>query len=154
LFRASIVGTAIRCAGQWRQDPTVKPILFSIRDISVEGIGLRVERPATELPPTGTVMKDVYLDFGDLGNITTNLEIRTVIPLAGQPLLPAATNDEDGAEGDTAAPAPAVPAMARPGLSGQDPLTHLGAVFVALNGRQEAWLQQVVWRLEKARAAV
>jgi flagellar brake protein len=150
LFRASIIGTAVRCAGQWRPDTSVKPILFSIRDISVEGIGLRVERTAAELPGADTVMEDVYLDFGDFGNITTNLQIRTVIPLSGQPLPQTAAASAEG-QGD-AADASAAP-TARRGLSGQDPLTHIGAEFVALNGRQEAWLQQVVWRLEKARAA-
>jgi c-di-GMP-binding flagellar brake protein YcgR len=153
LFRASIIGTSVRCAGQWRPDPTVKPTLFSIRDISVEGIGLRVNRPANELPASGTIMEEVYLDFGDFGNITTNLQICTVIPLSGQPL------SQDG----QAAPAPGSPVTAptgpvtvappRPALGGQDVLTHLGALFVGLNGRQEAWLQQVVWRLEKARTA-
>ncbi|OZI60328.1 flagellar brake protein [Bordetella genomosp. 11] len=142
LFRASIIGTTVRCAGQWRPDPKSKPILFAIRDISVEGIGLRVERLATELPAAGAIMEEVYLDFGDFGNITTDLQVRTVIPLSGQP-LPA--TDENPA--DAAAPA------LRPSLSIQDPLTHIGAEFAALNGRQEAWLQQVVWRLEKARAA-
>jgi hypothetical protein len=27
----------------------------------------------------------------------------------------------------------------------------VGAAFLTLDGRQETWLQQVVWRLEKAR---
>lgn len=147
LFRASIIGTAVRCAGQWRPDPKSKPILFSIRDISVEGIGLRVERLATELPAAGVVMEEVYLDFGDFGNITTDLQVRTVIPLSGQPLGQA---DADAPE-QTGAAVPAPAASVRPGLSSQDPLTHIGAEFAALNGRQEAWLQQVVWRLEKAR---
>jgi c-di-GMP-binding flagellar brake protein YcgR len=154
LFRASIIGTAVRCAGQWRPDTTVKPILFSVRDISVEGIGLRVEKPASALPAAGTVMEDVYLDFGDFGNITTKLQIRTVIPLSGQPLPHIATDSADGAkDGSARMDSPPAPSTARPGLSGQDALTHIGAEFVALNGRQEAWLQQVVWRLEKARAA-
>lgn len=152
LFRASVIGTAVRCAGQWRPDPASKPILFSIRDISVEGIGLRVERLAAELPPAGALMEDVHLDFGDLGNMTTQLRIRTVIPLSGQPLPQAAEDGADAARAGTGE-APAAPAL-RPSLSIQDPLTHIGAEFAALNGRQEAWLQQVVWRLEKARAAI
>ena len=28
-------------------------------------------------------------------------------------------------------------------------MSHLGAVFLNLDARQENWLQQVVWRLEK-----
>jgi c-di-GMP-binding flagellar brake protein YcgR len=149
LFRASVIGTAVRCAGQWRPDSTVKPILFTIRDISVEGIGLRVERPATVLPIAGKIMEDVYLDFGDFGNITTDLRVCTVIPLSGQPLPQAA--EDASAQADTAAQAAPAP-VPRPNLLTGDPLTHIGAEFPALNGRQEAWLQQVVWRLEKARA--
>ncbi|OZI21310.1 flagellar brake protein [Bordetella genomosp. 9] len=143
LFRASIIGTAVRCAGQWRPDLASKPVLFTIRDISVEGIGLRVERPASEMPAEGAIMRDVYLDFGDFGNMTTDLQVRTVIPLSGQP-MPQAT--------DEAQPGAAEPVTIRPSLTLQDPLTHIGAEFAALSGRQEAWLQQVVWRLEKARA--
>ncbi|ARP84496.1 flagellar brake protein [Bordetella genomosp. 8] len=143
LFRASIIGTAVRCAGQWRPDLASKPVLFTIRDISVEGIGLRVERPASEMPAEGAIMQDVYLDFGDFGNMTTDLQVRTVIPLSGQP-LPQATDDAQAGAAEMV--------TLRPSLTLQDPLTHIGAEFAALSGRQEAWLQQVVWRLEKARA--
>jgi len=34
-------------------------------------------------------------------------------------------------------------------LTGEPPVSHVGALFMNLNARQENWLQQVVWRLEK-----
>ncbi|ARP90908.1 flagellar brake protein [Bordetella genomosp. 9] len=152
LFRASIVGTSMRCAAQWRPTPALKPILFTIRDISVEGIGLRAERPVAELPERGSIMEDVYLDFGDFGNITTDLEVRNVIPLGGQAPADGAAGPHEGTPADAAGPG-APPAQPRRILGADKPLSHIGAVFVALSGRQEAWLQQVVWRLEKARTA-
>jgi c-di-GMP-binding flagellar brake protein YcgR len=142
MFRASVGGNTIRCAGHWRPQPTAKPILFTLRDVSVDGVGLRISRAAADLPVQGAKMEDVYLDFGDFGNMTTDLEIRTVIPLSGQPLVVAGTADE----ADTAAASAPAPAK------GAEPLTHVGAAFVTLDGRQETWLQQVVWRLEKARS--
>ncbi len=153
MFRASITGNSLRCGGHWRPTPGAKPVVFTVRDISVDGVGLRINRAVDDLPAPGTTMEDVYLDFGDFGNITTDLEIRTLIPLAGQPLKPtpdpAAGTDTATDGAPVAPPAPAaVPARAR----GDDPLTHIGAAFMILDGRQETWLQQVVWRLEKARA--
>jgi flagellar brake protein len=161
MFRASISGNNVRCGGHWRTTPGAKPTMFTLRDISVDGVGLRINRAVADLPAPGSKMEDVYLDFGDFGNITTDLEIRTLIPLAGQPLKPAqdeeAAQADDAAAGlqDAAAAAPAVtpkPAPSTPARTkGEDPLTHIGAAFLILDGRQETWLQQVVWRLEKAR---
>ena len=34
-------------------------------------------------------------------------------------------------------------------LTGEPPMSHVGAVFLNLDARQENWLQKVVWRLEK-----
>ena len=34
-------------------------------------------------------------------------------------------------------------------LTGEPPVSHLGAIFLNLDARQENWLQQVVWRLER-----
>ncbi|WP_233234693.1 flagellar brake protein [Bordetella sp. LUAb4] len=179
MFRASIAGNSVRCGGHWRPSAGAKPIVFTLRDISVDGVGLRINRAVGDLPAPGSKMEDVYLDFGDFGNITTDLEIRTLIPLAGQPLKPAggepAAQGNDaaaaGAQGSTpgtagaagaagaavASAAPvAAPARVAPAatvrVKGEDPLTHVGAAFLILDGRQETWLQQVVWRLEKARS--
>ncbi|ALM83171.1 hypothetical protein [Bordetella sp. N] len=177
MFRASIGGNNVRCGGHWRPTAGAKPIVLTLRDISVDGVGLRINRAVADLPGPGSKMEDVYLDFGDFGNITTDLEIRTLIPLAGQPLQP--TAEEEAAQAEAAgvaagaqgapgvagvAAAGAAPAAAatpvrvapaniagRGGKKGEDPLTHIGAAFLILDGRQETWLQQVVWRLEKAR---
>ncbi|MFC4274254.1 flagellar brake protein [Achromobacter aloeverae] len=169
MFRASITGNSVRCGGHWRPAPGAKPIVFTVRDISVDGVGLRINRAVEDLPPPGTKMEDVYLDFGDFGNITTDLEIRTLIPLAGQPLKPetdaeklaaadglAATSVAPQVDAQEASDAKGSPKASTKGntkgsITGEDPLTHVGAAFLILDGRQETWLQQVVWRLEKAR---
>lgn len=160
MFRASIAGNSVRCGGHWRPAPGAKPVVFTLRDISVDGVGLRINRAVADLPAPGSKMEDVYLDFGDFGNITTDLEIRTLIPLAGQPLKPAsneqaapATDAAAGLPGAAAVPAaaPAAAQVTPARVKGEEPLTHVGAAFLILDGRQETWLQQVVWRLEKAR---
>ena len=45
---------------------------------------------------------------------------------------------------------PDEPAPRHVSLTGEPPVSHLGAIFLNLDARQENWLQQVVWRLEKA----
>ena len=53
--------------------------------------------------------------------------------------------DPAGTASEPAAPAKPAPA------AGEAPISHVGASFVDLNARQENWLQQIVWRLEKHR---
>ncbi|PJM68145.1 flagellar brake protein [Achromobacter ruhlandii] len=135
MFRASLVTHANRCQASWRPAPTDKPISFSVRDISVDGVGLRAELAVQALPQRGTVLEDVQLDFGELGKLNAHLEVRNVYPISGQPMTQAASPDE--------------PAPTHVSLTGEPPMSHLGAVFLNLDARQENWLQQVVWRLEK-----
>lgn len=106
-----------------------------MRDISVDGVGLRAELAVQALPQRGTVLEDVQLDFGELGKLNAHLEVRNVYPISGQPMTQAASPDE--------------PAPTHVSLTGEPPMSHLGAVFLNLDARQENWLQQVVWRLEK-----
>jgi hypothetical protein len=106
-----------------------------VRDISVDGVGLRAGMEAGALPQRGTVMENVQLDFGELGRISANLEVRNVYPVSGQPMT-------QGANPEEAAPR-------HVSLTGEPPVSHLGAVFLNLDARQENWLQQVVWRLER-----
>ena len=54
-----------------------------------------------------------------------------------------AADDRAGADPDE-------PAPRHVSLTGEPPVSHLGAIFLNLDARQENWLQQVVWRLEKA----
>lgn len=135
MFRASLVSSASRSHASWRPEPAAKPISFSVRDISVDGVGLRVELAVPTLPQRGAVLEDVQLDFGELGKLNANLEVRNVYPVSGQPMIQAASPDE--------------PAPTHVSLTGEPPLSHVGAVFLNLDARQENWLQQVVWRLEK-----
>ncbi len=135
MFRASLAASVGRCQASWRPAPTEKPISFSVRDISVDGVGLRVGMAVQALPERGTVLEDVQLDFGDLGQLSARLQVRNVYPISGQPMTQASSPDE--------------PAPTHVSLTGEPPMSHLGAVFLDLNARQENWLQQVVWRLEK-----
>ena len=156
LFRALVSGPALRCSGHWRPASAAPPLPFTLFDVSVEGVGLRVQAAVADLPQPGAAMRDVYLDFGEFGNMTATLQVRTLIPLSGQPLdkrddTPTPESQalhEDG----TAAPA-AVSSAPQAGLrDNEPPLSHIGAAFAGLDGRATTWLQQVVWRLEKARA--
>ena len=135
MFRASLITNANRCQASWQPDPTEKPISFSVRDLSVDGVGLRVEMAVQALPERGSVLEDVRLDFGDLGKLSAHLQVRNVYPISGQPMVQADSPDE--------------PAPTHVSLTGEPPMSHLGAVFLNLDARQENWLQQVVWRLEK-----
>jgi len=138
MFRASMISSASRCFASWQPAAADKPVGFTIRDISVDGVGLRVGLPVGLLPASGTVMEDVQLDFGDLGKLNADLEVRNVYPVSGQPMAVADNPDSP----DDSAPK-------HVSLTGEPPVSHLGALFLNLNARQENWLQQVVWRLEK-----
>lgn len=135
MFRATMIASVSRCFATWQPAPGQKPISFTMRDISVEGVGLRASLAVPALPPRGTVMEDVQLDFGDLGKFSADLEVRNVYPVSGQPMA----QPEDPEES----------APRHVSLTGEPPLSHLGALFLNLDARQENWLQQVVWRLEK-----
>ena len=137
MFRASLITSANRCEATWLPEAQAKPLAFTVRDISVDGVGLRVGLAAPELPQRGEVLEGVQMNFGDLGRLVANLEVRNVYPVSGQPMIaPGADPDE--------------PAPRHVSLTGEPPVSHLGAIFLNLDARQENWLQQVVWRLEKA----
>lgn len=135
MFRASLIAASNYCEAAWQPEAKQKPYTFTVRDISVDGVGLRAKLAVRELPERGSVMEDVQLDFGDLGKLSANLEVRNVYPISGQPMIQADSPDD-------AAPK-------HLSLTGEPPMSHLGAVFLNLDARQENWLQQVVWRLEK-----
>lgn len=135
MFRASIIASSSRCLASWKPAPTAKPLEFTVRDISVDGVGLRAPLEAAALPERGTVMQGVQLDFGELGKFSADLEVRNVYPVSGQPIIQAGNPDDS--------------APKHLSLTGEPPLSHLGALFLNLDARQENWLQQMVWRLEK-----
>ena len=155
LFRALVSGPALRCSGHWRPASAAQPLPFTLFDVSVEGVGLRIQAAVADLPQPGATLRDVYLDFGEFGNMTASLAVRTLIPLSGQPMddQAAPPTPEGQAQRDDAAGAPvSAPAPPTAGAPKEPPLSHIGAAFVGLDGRATNWLQQVVWRLEKARA--
>lgn len=135
MFRASMIPSANRCVATWQSAPTEKLLGFTVRDISVDGVGLRIDLPVSVLPESGSVMEGVELDFGELGKFSADLEVRNVYPVSGQPMTRPENPDDE--------------APKHLSLTGEPPLSHLGALFLNLNARQENWLQQVVWRLEK-----
>jgi c-di-GMP-binding flagellar brake protein YcgR len=135
MFRASLIASASRCNAAWQASPQDKPHHFAVRDISVDGVGLRAGVEVGALPERGAVMENVQLDFGELGKISASLEVRNVYPVSGQPMVQA------GDPGDAA--------PRHVSLTGEPPVSHLGAIFLNLDARQENWLQQVVWRLER-----
>ncbi|AUA57568.1 Predicted glycosyltransferase [Achromobacter spanius] len=135
MFRASLVTGAGQCRASWQPDAKTKPFQFTVRDISVDGVGLRAALAVPELPERGTVLEDVQLDFGELGKLSANLEVRNIYPISGQPMIQPDSPDD-------AAPR-------HVSLTGEPPMSHMGAVFLNLDARQENWLQKVVWRLEK-----
>lgn len=135
MFRASLAGSATLFQASWQAAPKVQPYRFTVRDLSVDGVGLRIGLAVPALPVRGTVMEDVQLDFGELGKLSANLEVRNVYPISGQPMVPSGSPDEEPRR--------------HVSLTGEPPLSHVGAVFLDLDARQENWLQKVVWRLEK-----
>ncbi len=135
MFRASLIANAAMCHASWQAEPGKPACRFTVRDISVDGVGLRAVMEVGALPARGTVMKNVELDFGQLGKISADLEVRNVYPVSGQPMA-----QDAGADG--AAPR-------HVSLTGEPAVSHLGAMFLDLSARQENWLQQVVWRLER-----
>ncbi|MGY6273543.1 flagellar brake protein [Achromobacter denitrificans] len=135
MFRASLITSASRCHATWQPSPGEKPRSFTVRDISVDGVGLRAALEVGALPQRGATMESVQLDFGELGKISADLEVRNVYPVSGQPMSQGASPGED--------------APRHVSLTGEPPVSHLGAAFLNLDARQETWLQQVVWRLER-----
>lgn len=140
MFRAPLTTASFRCTATWTGQDS-KPLVFSLRDISVDGVGLRAEVAVIDLPERGAMLEGVQLDFGEFGKLRANLEVRNVYPVSGQKKPAAAPSPDDlpVAKGTANVAAPAA----------ETPLSHIGAVFTNLDARQETWLQQVVWRLER-----
>lgn len=172
-FRAQATPASLpRAFARWTPADGGRPVEFRIRDLSIDGIGLRSSLPVADLPEPGTILEDVTLDFGDAGTLVTTLEVRNAYALGRQDeAKPDETGSGSPAQGAlpaTSAVSAAVPASAAASISasapapgtaparrasGASPLSHLGAVFVDLSPREETWLQQIVWRLEKQRGS-
>lgn len=140
MFRASIIHAALSCNAHWVSSSLNKRIDSKIRDISVDGVGLRMMSYVKDLPEPGSVIEGVTLDFGSHGSLQVSLLVENNYPISGQ-----------GKPGDAAAAEnpgiDALPISSK--LLNEPPVSHLGASFVGLNSREENWLQSLVWRLEK-----
>lgn len=144
MFRASIINTALPCNAHWTCAPLTKRIDSKIRDISIDGVGLRITSFVKDLPERGSIIDDAILDFGDQGSLQVSLLVENIYPVSGQN-----KPDETPADSPTADNPATITTSAKPKLVSDAPVSHLGASFVGLNARQETWLQALVWRLEK-----
>lgn len=130
MFRASLAGIPVPCQARWRS--TTGDLVFVLRDISIEGVGMRINKPTAELPARGDMMRGVTLQFGDLGTLKVDLDVRNAYLIGGT----VATETD-----------------AQPVAPPKEFEAHLGAMIAGLSPRDEVWLQQMVWRLEKLRGS-
>jgi c-di-GMP-binding flagellar brake protein YcgR len=141
MFRASLVQSPVVCLASWTTAATSAHIVCSVRDISIEGIGLRSSQPLSALPRRGDILHNVKLQFGDLGTKIVDLSVCNTYALNGNLI------DQGIAAHD-----PDTPALVSTDQPDAQPYeSHIGASIVSLNARDEVWLQQMVWRLEKMR---
>ena len=82
MFRASLITSANRCEATWLPEAQAKPLAFTVRDISVDGVGLRGPGRA-RMPQRGEVLEGVQMNFGDLGRLVANLKCATLIRYPG-----------------------------------------------------------------------
>ena len=133
-FRAAAIRAQPPASAKWRPEQSGQAIAMRIHDISLDGLGLRAEVPVDALPAVGETLRDVTLNFGAHGEMLADLVVRSRYALGRQ----------DDAAGPAGAPA------RRAGVP--PPLSHLGVSFAEdMEPRQQSWLQQIVWRMERAK---
>lgn len=149
MFRASLAQSPVECLASWTLPDAPNGTVCAMRDISIEGVGLRSNLPVSALPRRGDLLRNVKLEFGELGSIVIDLDVRNTYAINGN--TSAHGIADDGV--DDAATRPA-PDTLVPGKAAAENLeSHIGATIVSLSARDEVWLQQMVWRLEKMRNA-
>jgi len=151
MFRASLAQSPVECLASWQLPDTPTNTACSVRDISIEGVGLRSTLPVSALPRRGDLLRNVTLQFGDLGSIVLDLDVRNTYAINGNTsdhgIADAADDPSDDAKAATTAAT-----RASTKSSAKDLESHIGATIVSLTARDEVWLQQMVWRLEKMRS--
>lgn len=153
MFRASLANSPVRCTAAWRAAGATQTLQFWLRDISIEGVGLRCAYKVDDLPRRGEIMRSVKLHFGELGTLNVDLAVRNRYPIAGQAMSPDPAASAPTLWVPVTTP-PAAPQADRVAAQATDEIeSHLGAVISGLSARDEVWLQQMVWRLEKMRGA-
>jgi len=136
-FRVQIPNSSLVATAVWQPDLACTPMAFHIRDLSIDGIGMRGNHPIATLPEIGTCMQGLALNFGKYGEIVVDLVVHNRYPLSKQ-------NDEAD-ESDAAAIYPSYPEAS---------LSHVGGRFIGLDTRQETRLQKIVWAIERSRVAL
>ncbi len=116
-FRAPVAPPNTRCAIWQRGDG--EDVVFRIQDVSLAGIGLRVEASTTGLPESGKLMHEVELHFEEHGSTRALLQV--VI-------------SHEVIEHDT--------------RRGKVPYIHLGCIFAEPDLQRDSFLQRLVTTLE------
>jgi len=81
-FRVTLNDTYLCASALWRDE--VEPFLpmkFRVRDLSINGIGLRIDRPPAALPKPESLMRRVTLDFDKHGTMQVDLAVHNLYPL-------------------------------------------------------------------------
>ena len=121
-FRARVAPPNTRVA-VWTS-PAGGAIRFRIQDVSLSGVGLRSPLQAEALPKPGDELRDVVLDFNELGTLRASIRViatRTV-------------TEFDMRQGNME-------------------FTNLGCEFLEQDSRRETFLQRLVYQLEQAARA-
>jgi len=123
-FRVQLDGTRIAAHAIWQPDaePNHFPLKFQIRDLSINGIGMRIEQSLATRLPVGSQMRRVTLHFDKHGDIQADLAVHNLYLLHAQ----------SEKSSDTL-------------------VAHLGASFIGLDAHQTGRLQRIVWAIENAR---
>jgi len=136
-FRVQVAQARLVATATWQPDLTRAPMVFQVRDLSIDGIGMRGNHPIATLPEVDTRMKGLVLNFGRHGEMEVDIVVHNLYPLSKQ-------GDEEEQSDDAVLRYPSYPEAS---------LSHVGGRFIYLDKRQETRLQKIVWALEKARAA-
>jgi len=139
-FRVQVANTRLIATATWQPDLTCAPLTFQVRDLSIDGIGMRANQPISSLPSVGSHMQHLALNFGKHGDMLVDLVVHNLYPLGRQ-------EEEGGEEEGEEQPFADVILL-------DVSLSHLGGRFVGLDARQKSRLQKIVWAIEKTRAAL
>lgn len=121
-FRARVAPPNTRVA-VWTS-PTGGAIRFRIQDVSLSGVGLRSPLQPEALPKPGDELRDVVLDFNELGTLRASIRV----------IATRQVTEFDMRQGNME-------------------LTNLGCEFMEEDSRRETFLQRLVYQLEQASRA-
>ena len=121
-FRARVAPPNTRVA-VWAS-PAGGTVRFRIQDISLSGVGLRSPMEADALPKPGDELRDVVLDFNELGTLRASIRV----------IATRMVTEFDMRQGNM-------------------DYTNLGCEFIEQDSRRDTFLQKLVYQLEQASRA-